>query len=59
MERELLDLVRILSKISFKIGLKMISRFSKINIPKDVGEFRLMDRKVVDIINSFNETNPF
>ena len=48
-----------IKKLVSKIGLKMISRFSKINIPKDVGEFRLMDRKVVDIINSFNETNPF
>ena len=34
-----------LKKIISKIGLKLISKFSKINIPKDVGEFRLMDKR--------------
>ena len=48
-----------LKKIISKIGLKLISKFSKINIPKDVGEFRLMDKKVLDLVNSFNEANPF
>ena len=48
-----------LKKIISGIGLRIISKFSKINIPQDVGEFRLMDRKVVDIVNSFDEANPF
>lgn len=46
-------------KIISKIGLKAISKFSKINIPQDVGEFRLMDRKVIDILKTFDEVNLF
>ena len=48
-----------LKKIVSGLGLKFISKFSKIDIPTDVGEFRLMDRKIVDIVNSTNEANPF
>ena len=48
-----------LKKIVARLGLRLISKFSKIDIPTDVGEFRLMDRKVVDIVNSIHEANPF
>ena len=35
------------------------SRISYVKMPVDVGEFSLMDRKVVDIINSLPEKDRF
>lgn len=48
-----------LKKLISSFGLKVISKFSNINIPQNVGEFRLMDRKVVDVVKTFNEANIF
>jgi len=36
---------------------KSMKIFSNINLPQDVGDFRLMSRQVVDIINQLPETN--
>ncbi len=42
-----------------KMYYKILNRLSSVNIPKDTGDFRLVDRKVVDVINSLPEHNLF
>jgi len=42
-----------------KIFYGMISMGDRVNIPKDAGDFRLMDRKVVDALRSLPERNRF
>jgi polyisoprenyl-phosphate glycosyltransferase len=36
-----------------------LGKMSDIDIPRDTGDFRLIDRKVVDVLNSFREHNRF
>lgn len=38
---------------------KTLSKLSDVAIPKDTGDFRLVDKKVVDIINKMPEHNKF
>jgi dolichol-phosphate mannosyltransferase len=38
---------------------RILDRLSDIPIPKDTGDFRLMDRKVVDTLGQFRERNRF
>jgi glycosyltransferase involved in cell wall biosynthesis len=38
---------------------KIINRLSDINMPQNVGDFRLLDRRVVDVINELPERNRF
>lgn len=38
---------------------KILNFFSDVEIPKDTGDFRVVDRKVVDTINSMPEHNKF
>ncbi|MEI7603600.1 MAG: glycosyltransferase family 2 protein [bacterium] len=38
---------------------RILDKLTEIKIPKDVGEFRLLDRKVVDYVNQFREKNRF
>lgn len=48
-----------LSKLFVKTFYKMFHKWSKkINIPENVGDFRLLDRVVVDEINKLNEKSP-
>lgn len=42
-----------------KIFYKILNGLSDVEIPKDTGDFRLADRKVIDIINSLPEHNKF
>ena len=42
-----------------KIFYKTLNALSDVEIPKDTGDFRLVDRKVVDTINSLPEHNKF
>lgn len=42
-----------------KIFYKTINALADIEIPKNVGDFRLVDRKLVDILNSMPEHNKF
>ena len=54
--------------LAFALGMKIFGMVDavknakskeKVNIPKDTGDFRLADRKVVDVINSLPEHNKF
>ncbi len=38
---------------------RMISRITDVNIPLDTGDFRLIDRKVVNVLNSMRERHRF
>ena len=38
---------------------RLISRITDVKIPLDTGDFRLMDRKVVDVMNSMRERHRF
>lgn len=38
---------------------KSFNQFSDLEIPENVGDFRLMDRKVVDVVKSFHERKRF
>ncbi len=42
-----------------KLFYRLIDRLTDVNIPLDTGDFRLMDRKVVDALNSMPEHNRF
>lgn len=42
-----------------KMFYNVLNNLSDVEIPKDTGDFRLVDRKVVDVINSMPEHNKF
>lgn len=45
--------------LSAKMFYKALNALSDVDIPRDTGDFRLVDRKVVDTINSMPEHNKF
>ena len=45
--------------LTAKMFYKKLNALSDVEIPKDTGDFRLVDRKVVDTINSLPEHNKF
>ena len=42
-----------------KLFYRMISSITDVNIPMDAGDFRLLDRKVVDVLNQMREKHRF
>ena len=42
-----------------KMYYKVLNHLSSVDIPKDTGDFRLVDRKVVEVINTLPEHNKF
>ena len=42
-----------------KMFYKVLNGLSDVEIPKDTGDFRLVDRKVIDVINQMPEHNKF
>ncbi|MCE3010088.1 MAG: glycosyltransferase family 2 protein [Proteobacteria bacterium] len=42
-----------------KIYYRVISRFSYVEYPPDVGDFQLVDRKVINAMKQFEDVNPF
>lgn len=48
-----------IKKLVAKLGYQVIARYGEVAIPKDTGDFRLMDRKVVDQLLRFKETHGF
>lgn len=49
----------LLKKITSWAFYRLMRKLAKIDLPKDAGDFRLMDRKVVDAFNSLPERNRF
>ena len=45
--------------LTAKMFYKILNALSDVEIPKDTGDFRLVDRKVVDVMNSMPEHNKF
>ena len=45
--------------LTAKAFYSTLNKLSDIEIPKDTGDFRLVDRKVIDVINSLPEHNKF
>ena len=45
--------------LTAKAFYSTLNKISDVEIPKDTGDFRLVDRKVVDVINSLPEHNKF
>ncbi|HIE10384.1 MAG TPA: glycosyltransferase [Kiritimatiellae bacterium] len=41
------------------LGYRLIERISEVDIPRNTGDFRLMDRKVVDHLRELKETHGF
>lgn len=49
----------IFKKFTAHMFYRVLDSLADISIPKDTGDFRLMDRKVVDALNKFREKNRF
>ena len=45
--------------LTAKMFYNTLNALSDVEIPKDTGDFRLVDRQVVDVVNSFPEHNKF
>ena len=45
--------------LTAKAFYNILNKLSDVEIPKDTGDFRLVDKKVVDVINSLPEHNKF
>ena len=45
--------------LTAKMFYRVLNGLSDVDIPKDTGDFRLADRKVIDVINSLPEHNKF
>ena len=49
----------IVKRFVANIGYKFLNRFAEVPIPKNTGDFRLLDRKVVNQLQRFQESNAF
>lgn len=49
----------LLLRIAYKIYYRILKQVAKINIPLDSGDFCLMDKRVVDLLNSLPERTRF
>jgi dolichol-phosphate mannosyltransferase len=48
-----------LKKLTANYYYKLLNRISEVRIPRNVGDFRLMDRKVVNVLRKFPEKNRY
>lgn len=48
-----------LKRLTSKLFYRLMNRLSEVEIPLDVGDFRLVDRKAIDAFNRFTERNRF
>lgn len=46
-------------KVTATTFYRLLATMTKVDIPVDTGDFRLMDRQVVDILMTMNETDPY
>jgi polyisoprenyl-phosphate glycosyltransferase len=49
----------LLKKVVAKLGYGLIDRFGDVKIPRDTGDFRLLDRRVIDQLRKFPEAHGF
>jgi polyisoprenyl-phosphate glycosyltransferase len=49
----------LVKRVVAKVGYQAINRFGEVPIPPDTGDFRLMDREVVEHLRRFPETHGF
>lgn len=49
----------LIKRVVAKVGYGLIDRFGDVKIPRDTGDFRLLDRRVVDELKRFPETHGF
>ncbi len=49
----------IAKKFVAKVGYGFLNKFAEIPIPKNVGDFRLLDKKIVNFIKEFKESGVF
>lgn len=49
----------LLKRIGYKVFYRMFQQLASINAPADAGDFSLIDRKVLDVINQLPERNRF
>jgi dolichol-phosphate mannosyltransferase len=49
----------LVKRVTSSVFYRLMRRFSEIRLPRDVGDFRLMDRCVVDAFNRLTERNRF
>ena len=47
------------TNLTYKLFYRVFRKLSYLKVPLDAGDFSLMDRKVVDAINSLNERDRF
>lgn len=49
----------LIKRIISKVGYKVISMLSEVEIPRDTGDFRIMTRRVIEELRRLNETHGF
>ena len=49
----------VLKKTAYAVFYRLLARISQIDIPLDTGDFRIMDRKVVDVLRAMPEQRKF
>ncbi len=49
----------LVKKVVAKLGYGFLNRFSDVKIPRDTGDFRLIDRRVIDQLERFPEAHGF
>jgi glycosyltransferase involved in cell wall biosynthesis len=49
----------LMKRITSKMFYKLIDKISDVNIPANVGDFRLMDKKVLDVLGQYRERSRF
>jgi len=57
--RQKRDGVSIFKKFSYKLFYRSLNKLSEVPFPLDTGDFRLIDRKVMDEFNHFREKNKY
>lgn len=49
----------VLKRLTASLFSRLLARLSDVRIPVDAGDFRLMDRKVVDVLSRLGEQRPY
>jgi len=57
--RQKRDGVSFMKKFSYKLFYRSLNKLSEVPFPLDTGDFRLIDRKVMDEFNHFREKNKY